>query len=138
MSKAHFLRYVGRYIRRPPVAQHRMERVTDQEVEYLAKDTRNENQLVKVRYSNREFVAILKKQVLNRGLHAMRYFGLLAPRSKACTWAAVFTLLRQKQRPHPRRLSWRELRRKTFGIGPLLDSFGQTMHWVGRLTPVTV
>ena len=138
MSKAHFLRYVGRYIRRPPVAQHRMERVTDQEVEYLSKDTRNENQLVKVRFSNQEFVAVLKKQVQDHGRHAMRYFGLLAPRSKACTWAAVFTLLRQKQRPHPRRLSWRELRRKTFGIDPLLDSFGQTMHWVGRLTPVTV
>jgi Putative transposase len=32
MSKAHFLRYVGRYIRRPPIAQHRLDRVTDQEV----------------------------------------------------------------------------------------------------------
>jgi hypothetical protein len=136
MSKAHFLRYVGRYIRRPPIAQHRLARVTDQEVEYLAKDTRNHNQLVKVRYSNDEFVAILKEQVPDRGRHAMRYFGLLAPRSKACTWAALFILLRQKQRPHPRRLSWRWLRRRTFGIDPLLDSFGQTMHWVGRLSPV--
>ena len=137
MSKAHFLRYVGRYIRRPPVAQHRLKRVTDQEVEYLAKDTRNHNQLVRVRHSNEAFVAILKEQVPDRGRHAMRYFGLLAPRSKACTWSAVFVLLSQKQRPHPRRLSWRWLRRKTFGIDPLLDSFGQTMKWVGRLTPVT-
>src|SRR5207302_9359824 len=106
--------------------------------ECMSKDTRNEHQRVMVRVSNQGFVAVLKKQVLDHGRHAMRYFGLLAPRSKACTWAAVFTWLRQKQRPHPRRLSWRELRRKTFGIGPLLDSFGQTMHWVGRLTPVTV
>ncbi len=136
MSKAHFLRYVCRYIRRPPVAQHRLERVTDHEVEYWAKDTRNHNQLAKVRYSNERFVAILKEQVSDRGRHAMRYFGLLAPRSKACTWAALFVLLRQKRRPHPRRLSWRWLRRKTFGIDPLLDSFGQTMHWVGRLSPV--
>jgi hypothetical protein len=137
MSKAHFVRYVGRYIRRPPVAQHRLERVTEQEVEYLAKDTRNHNQLVKVRYSNQELVAILREQVLNRGRHAMRYFGLLAPRSKACTWAAVFALLRQKQRPHPRGLRWRSLLRKTFGIDPLLDSLGETMHWVGRLSPFT-
>jgi hypothetical protein len=136
MSKAHFLRYVGRYIRRPPVAQHRLTRVTDQEVEYLAKDTRHNNRLVSVRHSNEEFVAILKEQVLGRGRHAMRYFGLLAPRSKACTWAAVFFILRQEQRPHPRRLSWRWLRRKSFGADPLLDRFGQTMHRVGRLSPV--
>jgi len=89
-----------------------------------------------VRHSNEEFVAILKEQVPDRGRHAMRYFGLLAPRSKAGTWAAVFILLSQKRRPHPRRLSWRWLQRKTFGIDPLLDSFGQTMRWVGRLGPV--
>jgi hypothetical protein len=79
MSKAHFLRYVGRYIRRPPIAQHHLDRVTDQEVEYLAKDTRNHNQLVRVRHSNEKLVAILKEQVPDRGRHAMRYFGLLAP-----------------------------------------------------------
>lgn len=136
MSKAHFLRYVGRYIRRPPVAQHRLTRVTDHEVEYLAKDTRNHNQLVRVQHSNERFVAILKEQMPDRGRHAMRYFGLLAPRAKPCMWAAVFVLLRQKQRPHPRPLSWRWLRLKTFGIDPLLDSFGQTMHWVERLNRV--
>jgi hypothetical protein len=135
MSKEHFVCYVGRYIRRPPVAQHRLERVADQEVEYLAKDTRNHNRLVRVRHSNEEFVAMLKEQMPDRGRHAMRYFGLLAPRSKACTWPAVFLLLGQKRRCHPRRSSWRWLLRRTFGVDPLLDSFGQTMHWVGRLSP---
>src|SRR5437868_2165814 len=61
ISKAQFLRYVGRYIRRPPVAQHRLERVTDQEFEYLAKDTRNLNRLSRVRFSNEQFLAILEK-----------------------------------------------------------------------------
>lgn len=115
--------------------QHRFKRVTDQEVEYLAKDTPNDKR-VRRRYSNDEFVAILKEQVPDRGRHGMRYFGLLSPRSKACAWAAVFVLLRQKQRPHPRRLRWRWLHRKTFGIDPLLDSFGQVMHWIGRRSPV--
>ena len=136
MSKTHFVKYVGRYIRRPPIAQHRLARITDQVVEYLAKDTRN-NRFVNVRYSNDEFVAILKKQVHGRGRHAMRYFGLLAPRTKARTWAAVFLSLKQKQRPLPCRLGWRYLLHKTFGIDPLIDSFGQEMHWVARLSPVT-
>ena len=135
MSKAHFLRYVGRYVRRPPVAQHRLQRVTDQEVEYLAKDTRNQNRFSRVRFSNEEFLVILKEQVPNRGAHAIRYFGLLAPRTKACTWGAVFAVLGQKKRPHPPRIGWRWLRMKTFGTDPLVDSGGHVMHWVGWLAP---
>lgn len=135
-SKAYRLKHDGRYIRRPPIAQHRLTRMGDHQVEYLAKDTRL-RQFVRKRYTTEEFVNILIQHVPHRGRHAMRYFGLLAPRSKARTWAAVFVLLKQKQRPHPRRLAWRWLRRKTFGIDPLLDSFGQPMHWVGRREPVT-
>src|SRR6266702_8781100 len=120
----------------PPIAQHRLQRIGSDHVEYLVKDTRKE-QFVSKRYTNVEFLDILIQHVPPRGRHAMRYFGLLAPRSKARTWAAVFALLTQKQRPHPRRLGWRWLRRRTFGIDPLLDGFGQPMHWVGRREPVT-
>jgi len=74
--------YVGRYIRRPPVAEHRLTRATEKSVQYMAKDTRN-NRQVSMRYSNEKFVYILKQQVPDRGRHNMRYFGLLAPRSKA-------------------------------------------------------
>ena len=135
-SKAYRLKHDGRYIRRPPVAQHRLTRIGDDHVEYLAKDTRLK-QFIRKRYTIEDFVDLLSQHVPNHGRHAMRYFGLLAPRSKARTWAAVFVLLKQKQRPHPRRVSWRWLRRKTFGIDPLLDSFGQPMHWVGRRESVT-
>lgn len=48
MSKTRFLRYAGRYIRRPPIAEYRLERVTDQVVEYLGKDTRAK-QMVRIR-----------------------------------------------------------------------------------------
>ena len=92
--------------------------------------------MVRMRRSNEKWVDILKEQMPDRGRHAMRYFGLFAPRSKACTWAAVFVLLKQEQLPHPCRLSWRYLLWKTFGEDPLRDSFGQPMYWVGRRSPV--
>lgn len=134
-SKAYRLKHDGRYIRRPPIAQHRLTRIGDHQVEYLAKDTRTK-QFVRKRYTAEEFVNILIQHVPDRARHAMRYFGLLAPRSKARTWAAVFVVLKQKQRPHPPRLGWRWLRLKTFGIDPLVDSLRQPMHRVGRLEPV--
>jgi hypothetical protein len=136
MSKTHFVEYVGRYIRRPLVAERRLTRETEESVQYIAKDTRN-NRLVPIRLSNEKLIHILKQQVPDRGRHNMRYFGLLGPRSRARTWAVLFVLLRQKEGSHPPRLSRRWLRLKTFGTDPLRDSLGRPMHWVGRLAPVT-
>lgn len=133
-SKTHRLRHDGRYIRRPPVAQHRMKLVGNDFVEYLAKDTLNKRFVLK-RYAKEEFVDILIQHLPNTGRHAMRYFGLLSPRSKARNWAALFVLLKQERHQRPPRLPWRWLRIKTFGTDPLLDSRGQLMHWAGRRTP---
>jgi hypothetical protein len=134
-TKAYRLKHDGRYIRRPPIAQQRLTRVSNHEVEYLAKDTKNK-QFVSKRYTNEEFIDILMQHVPHRGRHAMRYFGLLSPRCKARLWAAIFVLLNQQQRPHPPRSTWRWLTLKTFGTDPLLDSLGRPMHWVGRREPV--
>jgi hypothetical protein len=130
-SKAYRLKHDGRYIRRPPVAQHRLTRIGTDRVEYLAKDTRTK-QFVRMQYTSEEFVDVLIRHVPDPARHAMRYFGLLSPRCKARDWAAIFVLLNQQQRSHPLRLPWRWLRIKTFGMDPLLDSDGKHMRWVGR------
>ena len=39
-SKSHFLRYAARYVRRPPIASWRLLEVTEREVVFVAKDTR--------------------------------------------------------------------------------------------------
>jgi len=92
MSKAHFLYYAGRYIRRPPIARHRLNIVNDRTVEYLAKDTRNDR-FQTLRFSTEKFLRILMQHVPDARRHGMRYFGLLAPRSITRTLAAVFMLL---------------------------------------------
>ena len=134
-SKAQFLRYAGRYIRRPPIAEHRFVNITDREVEFLTKDLK-QKRVVKTRYSLQEFVAVLAEHVPEHYGHGVRYFGLLSPRSKAVTSAALFTLLGQQKRRRPQRLSWRNSLRKYFGIDPLCDSRGEVMHWVSRRKPV--
>ena len=49
----------------------------------------------------------------------MRYFGLLAPRRKSRTSAALFGLLGQEKRARPHWLSWANSLRKYFGVNPL-------------------
>jgi hypothetical protein len=131
-SKWQFLRYAGRYARRPPVAQHRFVKITDQDVEFLTKDLKAKR-VVTTRYPKEKFVDALADHVPDHYQHAIRYFGLLAPRSKGSTFAAVFALLGEKRRPRPPRLKWADSLRKHFGINPLVDSAGRPMHWVERL-----
>jgi hypothetical protein len=134
-SKEYRLKHDGRYIRRPPVAQHRLARIDTDRVEYLAKDTRNKRNVL-VRYTKEKFVDILAQHVPDPYRHSMRYFGLLAPRCKARVWTAIFVLLNQDQRPRPPRLPWRWLLSKTFGTDPLRDSHGHLMRWSGQRAPV--
>jgi hypothetical protein len=90
---------------------------------------------VSAAYSPGDFVALLAEHVPDRYRHAVRYFGLLAPRSKRRTAAAIFLLLGLQRRPRPRRLGWAYSVRRDFGADLLIDSRGQPMRWVGRLEP---
>lgn len=47
ISKAHFLRYAARYVRRPPIAMWRILKVTDGKVQFVAKDTKNKKMVPK-------------------------------------------------------------------------------------------
>ena len=133
-TKEHFLRYAGRYVRHPPIAQHRITKVTDREVEFWKKDLELKRR-VEMRYSIEEFIAALADHVPDHYQHAIRYYGLWAPRSKGRTSAAIFVLLRQQRRSRPRRLSWRRSLKTYFGRDPLIDRHGQCMRWVRRLKP---
>jgi len=133
-TKEHFLRYAGRYVRHPPIAQHRITKVTDREVEFWKKDLKLKRR-VEMRYSVEEFVTVLADHVPDHYRHAIRYCGLWAPGSKARTSAAIFALLRQQKRSRPRRLSWRHSLQRYFGRDPLIDSHGQYMRWARRLKP---
>jgi hypothetical protein len=137
VSKAHFLRYAARYVRRPPIATWRLLKVTNTEVEFVAKDTKA-GLLVPTRKTLPEFVRLLAAHVPDRYRHGIRYFGLLSPRTKSLTRAALFVLLGQTPRPRPERLNWRSSLLKYFGVDPLIDSRGQEMHWVRQERAIAV
>ena len=135
-SKAHFLRYAGRYVRRPPIGQRRFTKITHHEVEFWTKDLKAKR-VVKTRYALADFVAKLSEHIPDRYRHAIRYFGLLAPRSRGQTSAALFLLLKQEKRPRPQLLRWPDALLKNFGVDPLVDREGKRMRWTGRLKPVS-
>jgi hypothetical protein len=136
-SKAHFLRYAGRYLRRPPIAEHRIISITEHEVEYWANDLKLKA-WVRVKVSVNKFLGLLIQHVPERHAHCVRYFGLASPAGKHALSNGLFALLGQDRKPQPRRLSFEAMSLKYFDHNPLLDSRGQRMRWVRRQAPEAV
>ena len=132
---AYFLGYAARYVRRPPIAQHRFREIDGPLVKFLTKDTRSKELVLDV-ISKEEFVQILADHTPEKYEHAIRYYGLLSPRARSRTLAFIFALLGQIRRPRPKRLSWAEMIIRYFGRDPLIDSRGRPMRLVGRYCPV--
>lgn len=129
VSKAHFIRYAARYVRRPPIATWRILKVIGGQVQFVAKDTKNER-MISTSCTLDSFVQLLEMQVPDRYRHAVRYFGILSPRLKNKLYTELLLGFGQKMRPRPPRLSWHESITKHFGFDPMIDSAGQEMHWV--------
>jgi hypothetical protein len=134
VSKRSVIDHIGRYIRKPPIAQYRLTTIDDHHVQYLAKDTKNRC-LTAVIYSKNEFVRLLMPHVNDRCWNSMRYFGLLAPRSKTLL-THVFSVLKQEQKPRPVRLRYAESIYRTFGQNPLIGADGQPLLRVGHINPL--
>ena len=135
-SKERFLRYAGRYARRPPIARRRITHIGDQNVTFWYKDKRLSRR-VEAQCSPEAFIDAWAQHIPERYQHAVRCFGLLAPRALRQTSAAIFAILRQEQRPHPRPLRWAYSIKRDFGIDLLLDHTGKKMKWVRRLAPAS-
>src|ERR1019366_7939243 len=67
--------------------------------------------------------------------HAVRSFGLFAPRTLSQTSAAIFAILRQERTPRPKPRPWADSIKRDFGHNPLLDQKGKKMKWARRLAP---
>jgi len=133
-SKEHFLRYAGRYVRRPPIAQHRITYIGERRVTFWTKDKklrcRND-----VQYSLEEFIDHWAQHIPETYQHSIRSFGLFAPRGLKHYSAAVFAILGQKRRQRPRLVPWAISIQRDFGYDPLRDRNGNRMKWVRRLAP---
>jgi hypothetical protein len=137
-SVEHFFQYGGRYARRPVIAQSR---ITDlnldtQTVRFSAKD-KYSGKRIQIRCSLEKLIDLWAQHILKRYKHAVRYFGLFAPRAANQMFDPIFAAIGYKRQPRPARLRWALSLKELTGRDPLLDSRGQQMRWVRRLAPQT-
>ena len=136
-DKWHFLQYAGRYVRRPPIAQRRITWIGERTVRFWYKDKKLRRR-VEVECSLEEFIDRWTQHIPERYQHAVRNFGLFAPRALGQTSAAIFAILGQERKPRLRPRPWADSVKRDFGHDPLLDHTGKRMKWTRRLAPKAI
>jgi hypothetical protein len=133
-SIEHFFQYGGRYARRPVIAQRRITDIDKQTVSFSAKD-KYSHKIVQIRCSLENLIDLWAQHILKHYKHAVRYFGLFAPRSVNRMFDRIFSSIGRKRQPRPASPCWAESLRQMTGRDPLLDSTGQQMRWARHLKP---
>jgi hypothetical protein len=131
-DKWHFLQYAGRYVRRPPIAQRRITCIGERMVRFWYKDKKLRRR-VHVQCSLEEFTERWAQHIPEFYQHAVRSFGLFAPRALSQTLAAIFAILGQDRKPRPKPRCWADSIKRDFGRDPLLDHTGKRMKWSRRI-----
>jgi hypothetical protein len=134
-EKEHFLSYGGRYVRRPPFAEQRILDIADGFVRFWYKDKQTHRRETQ-RCTVEDFIDLWAQHIPQRYRHAVKYFGLFAPRRWAQVASAAFTLRGKQQRPRPKRLPWAVAIQELGGLNPLVDYKGQSMKFVRHIAPV--
>jgi hypothetical protein len=128
------VRYMARYLRRPPIAERRLLSYDGQKVSFWYKDTETE-QILQECYSADEFIRRWAEHIPDRYCHGVHYFGLLAPWCKGSLYEVFLALLKQERRPRPRRTPWRKLIRLIYRRDPLRTLRGEVMQRIGWRPP---
>ena len=124
-SSRYAARYIGRYIARPALAEHKITGYDGQGVTFWY-ESHEEKRRVYRRLEAREFIERLIDHIPLKGFKMVRHYGLYARRSKGIAWEILskcgnflqqsFAFLRSLTKV----LGWRQRLMQTFGRDPLL------------------
>ena len=113
----HTVNYLGRYLKRPPLAQSRLQHYDGQRVifEYLNHTTGQHQTRTD---SATAFIARFVQHIPDKGFRMIRYYGVLANRVRSALLPKVYALLEQST-PSPLTIRWSTLQQRSFGLDPL-------------------
>ena len=109
--------YLGRYIKRPPIAESKLKHYDGNEVTFAYLDhTTKTYQDFKL--TSEQFIARLVQHIPDIGFRMIRYYGFLAHRVRGTLLPIVYHLLGQKNPGHHTPPTFAELIQQNFGFNP--------------------
>jgi len=112
------VQYVGRYTKRPVIAETRISSFDDTSVSFWF-DDRNLHQKVFITLPVDEFIKRIIRHIPDKYFKQVRYFGIFANRVRTNLCNIVLNLLNKKFVPNRNILSWRHRMSQQNGIDPL-------------------
>lgn len=110
--------YLGRYTKRPPIAESKLRHYDGNEVtfSYLDHTTKKYKKLT---LSIEEFIGRFVQHIPDEGFRMIRYYGFLAHRVRGKLLSIVHQLIGQQNEADAPSLTYAELMQKSFGFNPL-------------------
>lgn len=112
------IRYIGRYTKRPVIAETRITSYDGKCVRFYFKDLATNNTFYP-KFTVEEFIARLIRHIPDKHFRQIRYAGIFASRVKSTSTAIAGKLLNQIKKSTAKILSWRQRRIKSKGTDPL-------------------
>lgn len=114
----HNVEYVGRYLKRPPIAETRITQYDGKNVtfQYLSHYTK---QKTSITLTVPDFIARLIRHIPDTNFRLIRYYNWLSNRTRSKLLPIVYELVKH-QAIHFANVTWRELYKRSFGIDPLI------------------
>lgn len=123
----HTVRYVGRYGKRPVLAESRIEAFDGERVTFSYKDRATDEE-ASLTLPVLEFVGRIIQHIPDENFRTVRHAGLFATRVRTEALATARRVLKQTALPKPLRIPWRSLIERTFHYDPLIcKRCGDTM-----------
>jgi hypothetical protein len=126
------VRYIGRYTRRPVIAESRLLRFDDKWVVFRYKDYASDGQQRVKKLPVFKFIERLLRHVPDKHFRMTRHYGLFATRVRSTTLPVARRLLGQAEPAPQPAPTWQERRQASTGVDPLqCERCGREMELVG-------
>ncbi|MEM6805690.1 MAG: IS91 family transposase [Bacteroidota bacterium] len=112
------INYLGRYTHRVAISNERITHMEKGKVNFSYKDYADGAKRKCMSLEVDEFIRRFLLHILPKGLHKIRYYGLLASRNRKTAWAKARKLLGQAPVEPKEKLPWFVLMEKLTGINP--------------------
>jgi hypothetical protein len=112
------VRYIGRYCKRPVLAESKIEAFDGKTVTFGFKD-RATGEQTSLALPTAEFIARIIQHIPEPHFRVVRHYGLFSNRTRSANLAATRQALKQRPKLKPAPLLWRDLFQRTFHKDPL-------------------
>ena len=111
--------YIGRYAKRPAMAQSRIKGYDGEYVTFEYEDKRTKEHVLTT-LSAEAFLAKLIRHIPDKHFRQIRYGGIYSTRSRKRDLSVARAALKLEQGKSPVPMTWRERRRRANGLDPLV------------------